>query len=166
MGEGPGVVFDLGSGGGLPALPVALAAPGWQWVLVERQLRRVDHLVSACRRLGLEGRVEVLHARAEEVGRDPDRRGTADAVTARSFGPPGAVAECAAPLLRVGGRLLVSEPPDTEARWPVDGLAALGLTPAERREVDGLAFVEATQATPCPAKYPRRSGIPAKSPLF
>ena len=166
LGEGPGVVFDLGSGGGLPALPCALAAPAWSWVLVESQLRRADHLVSACRRLGLTERVEVLHARAEDVGRDPGRRGTADVVTARSFGPPAVVAECAAPLLRVGGRLLVSEPPDAQERWPGDGLALLGLSPAEGRGIDGRSFVAARQAAQCPAAYPRRPGAPEKSPLF
>lgn len=166
LGEGPGVVFDLGSGGGLPALPCALAAPGWTWVLVESQLRRADHLVSACRRLGLTEWVEVIHARAEDVGRDPGRRGTADVVMARSFGPPAVVAECAAPLLRVGGRLLVSEPPATQDRWPEDGLALVGLSPAGTHNVGGLGFVQLVQQVPCPAEFPRRPGIPGKSPLF
>jgi 16S rRNA (guanine527-N7)-methyltransferase len=166
LGEGPGVVFDLGSGGGLPALPCALAAPGWSWVLVESQLRRVDHLVSACRRLDLVDRVEVLHHRAEDVGRELARRGTADAVTARSFGLPAVVAECAAPLLRVGGRLLVSEPPDTPARWPADGLGVLDLSPAEAKRIGGFAFVEAVQVAPCPVTYPRRPGVARRSPLF
>ena len=166
LGEGPGVVFDLGSGGGLPSLPCALAAPGWSWVLVESQLRRVDHLASACRRLGLTDRVEVVHARAEDIGRDPGRRGTADVVTARSFGPPAVVAECAAPLLRVGGCLLVSEPPEAQDRWPAAGLVPLGLSSAEAREADGFGFAELLQVTPCPPDYPRRPGIPGKSPLF
>ena len=133
---------------------------------MESQLRRVDHLVSACRRLELTDRVEVVHGRAEDLGRDPGRRGTADVVTARSFGPPAVVAECATPLLRVGGRLLVSEPPDAHERWPADGLAILGLSPAEPREADGYGFAEAVQAGLCPPEYPRRAGIPAKSPIF
>jgi 16S rRNA (guanine527-N7)-methyltransferase len=111
-------------------------------------------------------RVEVLHARAEDVGRDPERRGTADAVTARSFGSPAVVAECAAPLLRVGGRLLVSEPPDAPGRWPADGLAALDLSPSESWRIDGFAFFEAVQVARCSVTYPRRPGIPTRSPLF
>ena len=67
LGGGPGAVFDLGSGGGLPALPCALARPAWCWVLVEAQLRRVDHLRSAVRRLDLADRVEVVHGRAEDI---------------------------------------------------------------------------------------------------
>jgi 16S rRNA (guanine527-N7)-methyltransferase len=166
LGEGPGVVVDLGSGGGLPALPCALAAPTWTWVLVERQLRRADHLVSACRRLELGDRVEVVHARAEDVGREPSYRATADVVTARAFGPPAVVAECAAPLLRVGGRLLVSEPPDGVDRWPEDGLAHVGLSAAVVRVVNGYVVAELVQARLSPEAYPRRPGIPGRSPLF
>lgn len=163
LGEGPGVVFDLGSGGGLPALPCSLERPAWRWVLIEAQQRRADHLASAVRRLGLTDRVEVVHARAEDVGRV--RRGEADAVTARSFGPPALVAECAAPLLRVGGRLLVSEPPDRSAdRWPAEGLAVVGLGPAEVREVDGWGFARSVLHRPCPERYPRRPS--ASKPLF
>lgn len=154
LGEGPGVVFDLGSGGGLPALPCALADPSWRWVLIESQQRRADHLASAVRRLDLADRVEVRHARAEDVGRDPASRGTADAVTSRSFGPPPTVAECAAPLLRVGGRLLVSEPPDAGDRW--DGVASFGLGPAVPTTVKGRAFVVLTQVATCPDRFPRR----------
>ena len=166
LGGGPVVVFDLGSGGGLPALPCALAMPESRWVLIESQQRRADHLASAVRRLDLVDRVEVLHARAEDVGRDPERRGQANAVTSRSFGPPAVVAECAAPLLRVGGRLLVSEPPEAEDRWPGDGLAAVGLGLVTREEVDGLGFVVLVQEARCPASFPRRSGVPERSPLF
>ncbi|MET0158436.1 MAG: RsmG family class I SAM-dependent methyltransferase [Acidimicrobiales bacterium] len=166
LGDGPGVVFDLGSGGGLPSLPCALAAPAWTWVLLERRLRRADHLASACRRLGLADRVEVIHARAEDVGRDPSYRSTGDVVTARAFGPPAAVAECAAPLLRIGGRLLVSEPPDSVDRWPEDGLAQVGLSSAVHREADGYAIAELGQASACPDRYPRRAGRGVRKPLF
>ena len=70
----------------------------------------------------------ILGAAAEDAGRDAEWRGGFDLVTARSFGAPAVVAECGAPFLRVGGRLVVSEPPsDGPTRWPVEGLAAVGL---------------------------------------
>jgi 16S rRNA (guanine527-N7)-methyltransferase len=166
LGEGPGVVFDLGSGGGLPALPAALALPGWRWVLIEAQQRRGDHLTSAVRRLGLGDVVDVLHARAEDVGRDGTWRGVGDAVISRSFGPPGVVAECAAPLLRLDGRLLVSEPPQGAERWSSDGLAEVGLGPATALTVDDMAFAELRQVAACPASFPRRPGVPQRAPLF
>jgi 16S rRNA (guanine527-N7)-methyltransferase len=164
LGEGPAVVFDLGSGGGLPALPCALALPATTWVLIESQQRRADFLASAARRLALVDRVTVLHARAEDVGRS-DRRGTADSVTSRSFGPPAVVAEYAAPLLRVGGRLLVSEPPSGD-RWPRDGLAELGLGPANVVEAAEGRIAWMTQTRTCPDRYPRRSRTLERSPLF
>lgn len=166
LGEGPGVVFDLGSGGGLPALPVALARPGWRWVLVEAQLRRADHLRAAARRLGLGDRVDVRQERAEDVGRDAAVRGTADVVTARSFGPPGVVAECAAPLLRPGGRLLVAEPPEDGDRWPGPALAALGLAFEGVDTAGGVRIAVLRQVGPCPARFPRRAGRPRTDPLF
>lgn len=166
LGEGPGVVVDLGSGGGLPALPAALEQPAWRWVLVEAQLRRAQHLGGAVVRLGLGTRVSVHHARAEDLGRAPTLRGTASTVTARSFGPPAVVAECAAPLLRAGGRVVVSEPPGPSDRWPAAGLAVLGLALVERVVLAGASFAVLQQQGPCPSRYPRRAGRPAAAPLF
>ena len=61
--------------------------------------------------LGIGHRVSVLSSRAEIAGHQPQWRGSFDAVVARGFAAPGVTAECAAPLLRVGGLLCVSEPP-------------------------------------------------------
>jgi 16S rRNA (guanine527-N7)-methyltransferase len=74
-------------------------------------------------------------------------------------------AECAAPLLAVGGLLVVSEPPDGR-RWPASALEPLGM--AVEGMVRGAAgtFQRLRQVTPCPDRYPRRVGIPAKRPLF
>ncbi len=109
----------------------------------------------------------VVEDRAERVGRDPARRGMADLVVARSFGPPAVVAECAAPLLRPGGVLLVSEPPGEVDgdRWPGAPLGELGLG-TSRGIRDGYGYRAMVQVRPCPDRYPRRVGVPAKRPLF
>jgi len=154
---------DLGTGGGVPGLVLALLTPGLQWTLVESQRRRSAWLHEAVQRLSLQDRVEVLAERAELVGRGP-LRGVAAVVTARSFAAPGITAECAAPLLAVGGHLWVAEPPEpVPGRWPEAGLAQLGLAPAPVAVPSWKGFV-ATRA--CPERYPRRVGIPAKRPLF
>ena len=93
-------------------------------------------------------------------------RAAFDLVVARSFGPPAVVAECAAPFLRVGGRLAVSEPPTGEDRWPPAPLAELGLEATERRDVGGAHVQLLRQTAPCPDRYPRRTGVPTKRPLF
>ena len=165
-GRAAGLGIDLGTGGGVPGLVVARALPGWRWELVETVARRAAFLERALRRLALDDRVRVVHQRAEDVGRRSQARGRADAVTARSFGPPAVTAECAAPLLRPGGVLVVSEPPGGPAdRWDVAGLAALGLAVAEQR-AGPPALVVLRQETTCPPRYPRRAGIPAKRPLW
>ena len=158
---------DLGSGAGLPGLPLALHFPATRWTLVEASVRRAAFLRAALGELGLGGRVSVVEERAEAVGRMPECRGAFDLVVARGFGRPAVVAECAAPLLRAGGRAVVSEPPGGEPeRWPAAGLAQLGMTPSVSVRAGGAAYQVLRQATPCPDRWPRRVGIPAKRPLF
>ena len=157
------LVIDLGSGGGVPGLVIAEARPDLRVVLLDSLERRVALLAEAIVALTWEGRVVAELARAEDTGRSPQWRAQVDAVTARSFGPPATVAECAAPLLRINGVLVVSEPPEETDRWPADGLAPLGLLD-EGSPVPGMRRLR--QVSLCPDIYPRRVGIPAKRPLF
>jgi 16S rRNA (guanine527-N7)-methyltransferase len=139
--------------------------PDAEAVLVDSSERRTGFLAESVTALGWDGRVQVVRLRAEEYGRLPDVRGAADAVVARGFAPPPVTAECAAPLLRVGGLLVVSEPPDELARWAPEGMAALGMgDPA--LVVAGARYQSVRQVTACPDRYPRRVGIPAKRPLW
>jgi len=171
-GTPPARAVDLGAGGGLPGLVLAVDCwPATTWLFLDAQEKRTAFLREAIAVLGIEERVEVLTARAEEVGRAPEHRGTYDAVVSRSFGPPAVTLECAAPLLRAGGAFVVSEPPATsiEERWPSTGLALLGAEPAEAVTVggdDGWHFARIAQGSLAPSRYPRRVGIPAKRPLF
>jgi 16S rRNA (guanine527-N7)-methyltransferase len=159
-----GTVVDLGSGGGVPGLVIGVARPDLRLVLLEVRARRCRFLEEAVRALALDA--EVVEGRAEELGRSA-LRGQADAVVARGFGVPAATSECASPLLRVGGRLVVSEPPPPIApdRWPAAELAQLGLRVVGRVEAgSGVQVLE--QRSICPEAYPRRTGLPAKRPLF
>jgi 16S rRNA (guanine527-N7)-methyltransferase len=137
MPAGSARLVDLGSGGGLPGLVVAAEWPEATVELLEANGRRAAFLRRAVERLGLESRVSVLEERAEVCGREPGMRSAFDGALARSFGRPAVVAECAAPLLKVGGWLLVSEPPRADAqenadtRWPLEPLSQVGLLPAE-----------------------------------
>jgi 16S rRNA (guanine527-N7)-methyltransferase len=152
-----GRVADLGTGGGIPALPLALAWPQTTWTLVDRGDRRTAFLQDAVRRLDLGDRATVITGGAEQVGQHDQHRGRYQLVTARSFGPPAEVAECAAGLLAPGGTLLVSEPPEPdEARWPAEKLEVLGLGPAQATEVSGIRIAAIAKVTETPAKYPRR----------
>ena len=144
----PTIAVDLGSGGGLPALVLAAAWPRSQWTLVESSLRRAAFLEQHCASIGWSDRVVVRHETAQNLGRQEQHRGKADLVTARSFGASSLVMETAAPLLRLGGELVVSAAPDSVA-WPADSLAALGFGP-DRLTRTVPRFHRATQLAPCP----------------
>lgn len=164
-----GRILDLGSGGGVPGLVVALALHRASLVLLDANQRRTDFLVTSVDRLGLQDRVTVVRMRAEEGGRDSTLRGAFDRVLARSFAPPAVTAECAAAFLRVGGYLVVSEPPGAEGelgdRWPASGLSELGMSSVTIVR-PGARFCRILQHEPCPFGFPRRVGVPAKRPLF
>lgn len=178
--EAPLRALDLGSGGGLPGLVLALTSESaWcdtRWSLLDASAKRCAFLRSAVEQLALVSRVVVIEGRAEELGRVPPHRGAYDVVVARSFGRPPVTAECGAPFLSIGGHLLVSEPPgrNVTERWPTRGLAELGLemwTEAPNGVTGKTAnpdfsVVRLIQAAPCPERFPRRTGQPAKRPLW
>ncbi len=158
---------DLGSGGGVPGLILAMLFPDSEAVLIDARRRRSANLEISVHTLGLRERVSVLCARAEEAGRDPELRGGFDLVVARSFGSPAITAECAAPFLAVGGSLSVSEPPSaSDDRWQLEGLNALGLAKPELHRIGEAGFMVSQLETLCPDRYPRRNGMPEKRPLW
>jgi len=174
--KGAARLLDLGSGGGVPGIVVAELWPASRVALVDSSKRRCALLSGWVEEAGWTSRVTVLCGRAEELGRDPELRSHFDAVLARSFGRPAVTAECAAPFLRVNGLLVVSDPPEPETecpedpltdepRWPPGPLRALGLEPHLTIR-DPFHFTVLRQSGPCPDRYPRRTGIPSKRPLF
>ena len=125
-------VVDVGSGAGLPGIPLALARPDLTVTLLEPLARRVAFLTECVRRLGLE-RVTVVRGRAEE---GPIRRqlGGADVVTARAVAPLDKLAGWCLPLLRPGGLLLAMKgstaAAELAATGPLPGAADALLTQA------------------------------------
>lgn len=166
----PRCCLDLGSGGGIPGLVLAERWDSAKVALLDGRDTRGDFLAWAVAELGMGGRVEVVAERAEVAGRRDDMRGMFDAVVARGFGSPAVTAECAAPFLSVGGVLVVSEPPRSAdgvvgPRWPGDGVADLGLVPGSVVEAR-FRYQVLEQRRECPPRFPRRTGVPQKRPLF
>lgn len=165
--QAPGCAVDLGSGGGVPGL--VLATDCWTdavIALVDASQRRCTALELEVTALGLGPRLQVRWGRAEVLGRSPSLRGWADVVVARSFGPPAATAECAAPFIAPGGALVVSDPPGAEARWPRTGLELLGLELEETARHGGATYTRLRLVAPCSDAFPRRTGLPHRRPLF
>jgi 16S rRNA (guanine527-N7)-methyltransferase len=170
-------LLDLGAGGGIPGLVLADSLPEASVTLLDAHERRCGLLREWVAEAGWTSRVSVACGRAEELGREPALRGNFDVVVARSFGRPPVTAECAAPFLKVDGVLVVSDPPVTQgsagdgagvarqARWPAEGLRILGLEP-ESELIHPFHFSVFRQRSLCPDRFPRRTGTPAKRPLF
>lgn len=167
---GPLRIIDVGSGGGLPGLPLKLARPELSLTLLEANRRKAAFLVQAAARLGLEG-VEIVSERAEDAGRDPRHREQYDVATARALAAMPVLAELCLPFLRLGGRLLAMK-----AGAVVEALAAepaiarlggrlLAVTPAASaaRTLGQVVVVE--KVSPTPPEYPRRAGVPGRRPL-
>ena len=97
-------VVDVGSGAGLPGIPLAIARPDVRVTLVEPLLRRSVYLQEVVDSLGLDN-VTVVRGRAEDSGVVKEAGG-ADVVTSRAVAPLEKLARWSLPLVRVGGRML------------------------------------------------------------
>ena len=157
---------DLGSGGGLPGLVVAVERPDLILTLLDRSLTRVEFLEQAVRQLDVVDNVEVVEGDATALAHNNLYRGAFDGVFCRSFGSPSATAECAIGFLGGTGCLVVSEPPEVSPqRWPLKSLQALGFAGAEI--VDGPPrFAKLAVATPPGLDVPRTWKQIIKKPLF
>ncbi len=123
-------VLDLGSGGGYPGLPIALALPARRTLLVESVAKKARFLsvaASLVTRPG-PGLVEVFHGRSEVLAADPRHRGRWPAVVARAIAPLAELAELALPLVAPGGVLVAWKRSSIEAELEAAGpaIARLG----------------------------------------
>lgn len=121
---------DLGTGGGIPGLVVAIGRPDLRGLLVDRRAKRIDLVSRLIGRLGLRDRIDAWAGDVADLPSEWSRRGLSpqwDVATSRGFGSPAYTAEHAAPLVTTGGVLLVSEPPDSDGgRWRTDDVLHLG----------------------------------------
>lgn len=158
-------LVDVGSGGGLPGIPLALAT-GARVVLIEPIAKKAAFLERALAELGLNG--VALALRAEMVARDDAYREQFAFATARAVSSASTVAELTVPFLRVGGKALLQRGSlDAAERQAVDDAAPiLGASLVEERILDGerrLLVLE--KRAPTGQRFPRRNGVPEKRPL-
>jgi 16S rRNA (guanine527-N7)-methyltransferase len=146
-----GAIVDVGSGNGSPGIPIALALPAREVVLLDAESRRCEFL-----RRWAPANARVVWGRAEEQGTD-----WAGVALAKALAPPPVAAEWCLPLVRPGGAavLWVGETADLDALAAV--AARLAAEPVE--SPPGLAVLEKTG--PTPTGFPRRPGIARKRPL-
>jgi 16S rRNA (guanine527-N7)-methyltransferase len=168
----PARLVDVGTGAGFPGIPLKILYPALQVTLVESVGKKALFCQHIVRVLGLEG-IEVIQARAEEIGQHPRHREAYDWAVARAVARLEVLSEYLLPLVKVGGMMLAQkgESGPAEAQSAENAMKILGgklkyvLQVNLPRVVDDryLVLVEKVAATP--PRYPRKPGTPAKTPL-
>ena len=174
-------IIDVGSGGGLPGIPLAIVLPRLRLTLLEATGKKAAFLQRTAGQLGL-ANVEFVNDRAERAGQDRggtsaagSRRGEGggghreayDAVTARALGKLATGAELTVPLARVGGRVLLvkGQRAEEELAEAASALHLLKVVHVGTHDTPTGRIVVLEKHARTPRMYPRRDGEPKRSPL-
>lgn len=158
-------LVDVGSGAGLPAIPLAVVT-GVPVTMIETTVKKARFLEAMIAELGLTG--EVVAERAETAGHDERLRGRFMTATARAVSSAPTVAELLLPLLAVGGTAVLQRGTmeERERHALADAAIMLGGQVIEERTLDGERRIVLVRKTaPTNARFPRRTGVPEKRPL-
>lgn len=166
------LVIDVGTGGGVPGMPLAIARPDLSFTLLDATGKKVAFLQSCVQALGLSN-VRAIQGRAEVLGHEPDHRQRYDVATVRAVGKVAEIAEYCLPLVKLGGRMLAMKGAAAEAELADagDALAVLGagdlaLIDAYPDGFDSeLVVISIIKERQTPKAYPRDPGVPKKTPL-
>ena len=170
-GESFGVI-DVGTGAGLPGIPLRILWPSIRLVLLEATAKKANFLHQLIAKLGLDS-VEVVVGRAEEVAHNAQYREKFELVLSRAVAPLPTLAELTLPFCAVGGSFVAQKKGDIDKE--LDGASrAINMLGGNLREVkavdleefgDKRCLVVIDKVKPTPPQYPRRPGIPAKRPI-
>jgi 16S rRNA (guanine527-N7)-methyltransferase len=163
--QGSHRVIDIGSGGGLPAIPLSLALPEAQFFLLEANARKCAFLEHVAGTLQLRN-VMVLPGRAEVLGHRPELREQFDRAVSRAAAPPAVLLELALPFVKPGGDLL-AQVSNVDTHLLESAAAVLGAAPPRLEHPTGGtgAVLVVPKISATPAAYPRRVGVPKRKPL-
>ncbi len=158
-------IVDVGAGGGLPGIPLALALPALRFTLLEATAKKARFLADTARALGL-ANVEVVPERAETFARGAARE-RHDVATARALSRLPVLLELTLPLLKVGGLCLAIKGAQaaTEIAEAANALRLLAARVEHTRRTSTGVVVCVRKQGATPARYPRRPGEPKRAPL-
>jgi len=162
--------LDVGSGGGFPALPLAMVCPQTQFTLLEAEQKKVNWLIEAQQEMGLLN-IKIIRGRAETLAHDPTLREKYDIVTARAVAELRVLLEYTLPFVKVGGRLIAWKGPAAVeeltaakvALTELKGQLKASINYTVNEETRYLLVIEKTGKLA--NKYPRTEGTPKKRPL-
>lgn len=169
-----GSLADVGSGGGLPGIPISIVRPELRTTLIESTGKKAGFLRHAAEYLEL-GNLDVVNARVEDIGRTRGQRGTYGIVTTRAVARLSVVAEYCVPLLEIGGRAMAMKARLEGEEYEegrratgalgatVTGVEPVAMLPEVGEKERNLVILEKIRETP--AQYPRKAGMVAKRPL-
>lgn len=160
-------VIDIGSGGGVPAIPLAIVLPDVRFTLVEATKRKVEFLRHAVKTLKLKN-VEIILGRAESLGQDHKaHREKYDAAMARALGHLAIVCELCGPLVKPRGVVIAVKgaKADQELEESKKALGEIGLRHSQTLDTPTGKLVLLEKTIRTPRMYPRRDGEPARVPI-
>jgi len=165
-------VIDVGTGAGIPGIPLKIALPAIKLVLLEATAKKANFLSHISQKLGL-ANVEIVVGRAEDVAYQPQYREKFDVVLSRAVAALPTLVELTLPFCAVGGIFIAQKKGaiDDEIGQAGRAISLLGgrLREVKRVDVSSLPneryLVVIDKLSPTPEQYPRRPGLPAKRPL-
>ena len=167
-----GRVIDVGTGGGFPGVPLAIAFPEKQFTLIDSLNKRIKIVNELCEKLGI-ANVTAIHGRAEELARKKELRETFDLCVSRAVANMSTLAEYCLPFVKTGGSFIAYKGPDCddEVRQAQRAIELLGgrLTGDVRPGGEDMPFdhrlIIIQKEKNTPSKFPRKAGRPTKEPL-
>ena len=171
--DGVRTLIDVGTGAGLPGIPLAVYAPHLTVTLLDALNKRVRFLTEVTAAMGLQN-VRCIHARAEEAARTAEHRAAYDIAVSRAVARLPVLLEYTLPFVRVGGTLLALKgrayaEEQKEARRAAEVLGGSRITarPVHLPGLDDVrAILTVTKERQTPAAYPRGGGAPTRRPLL
>ena len=166
-------LIDVGSGAGIPGIPLKILLPGIKLVLLDATAKKAAFLHHIKHKLGLDN-VEIVVGRAEDVAHKAQYREKFELVLSRAVASLPTLVELTMPFCAIGGSFIAQKKGliDPELSQAVRAISLLGGNLREMKKVDLEEFTDERwliaidKVLPTPRQYPRRPGIPAKRPLL